>query len=230
MLSILDPLRELTVLSVTLRMVVAFLCGGVIGLEREQKRRPAGFRTHILICLGACMTTLTSQYLATVLGYYTDVARLGAQVVAGIGFIGAGTIIVTKGRRIRGLTTAAGMWVSAIVGLAIGAGYYEGGVLVTLLIMLTETVFYRLEYLILRTAPDIHLYVEYNSAEVLDHILSTFQEKELKVLHMEVTRADASAHHHASVIFYLHLTKKILAKDVVELLQSTAGVFVVEEL
>lgn len=230
MLSLFDPLRQLTLLSVALRMVLAFLCGGIIGLEREQKRRPAGFRTHILICLGACMTTLTSQYLTTVLGYYTDVARLGAQVVAGIGFIGAGTIIVTKGRRIRGLTTAAGMWVGAIVGLCLGAGYYEGGILVTLLVVLTETVLYRLEYLLLRTAPEIHLYMEYDGAEFLDNILNLFQEKGLKVLHMEVTRADASAHHNACAIFNLRLNKHCRSKELVELLEHTEGVLLVEEL
>lgn len=94
-LSIFHELRDVTLLSVALRMLLASLCGGVIGIEREYKRRPAGFRTHILICLGAAITTLTSQYLYMYMGYDTDISRLGAQVVAGIGFIGAGTIIVT---------------------------------------------------------------------------------------------------------------------------------------
>lgn len=107
MLPIFDGVRDVTVLSTTLRMLLAVVCGGLIGLEREYKRRPAGFRTHILICLGAAMTTLTSQFLYLNLHYYTDMARLGAQVVAGIGFIGAGAIIVTRRRRVKGLTTAA---------------------------------------------------------------------------------------------------------------------------
>ena len=94
-------------------MLLAVVCGGIIGIEREFKRRPAGFRTHILICLGAAMTTLTSQYLYLCMGQYTDMARLGAQVVAGIGFIGAGTIIVTRRQRVKGLTTAAGLWAAA---------------------------------------------------------------------------------------------------------------------
>ena len=100
MLPIFDGVRDVTVLSTTLRMLLAVVCGGLIGLEREYKRRPAGFRTHILICLGAAMTTLTSQFLYLNLHYYTDMARLGAQVVAGIGFIGAGAIIVTRRRRV----------------------------------------------------------------------------------------------------------------------------------
>ena len=100
MLPIFDGVRDVTMLSTTLRMLLAVVCGGLIGLEREYKRRPAGFRTHILICLGAAMTTLTSQFLYLNMHYYTDMARLGAQVVAGIGFIGAGAIIVTRRRRV----------------------------------------------------------------------------------------------------------------------------------
>ena len=123
MLTLFDGFRSVTIWSVALRMALAVLCGGIIGIEREYKRRPAGFRTHILICLGAAMTTLTSQYLYLVLGYYTDMARLGAQVVAGIGFIGAGTIIVTRRQRVKGLTTAAGLWAAAIIGLALGGGF-----------------------------------------------------------------------------------------------------------
>lgn len=96
MLYIFDFAREMNTLAVAFRLVLAVLCGGLIGIEREYKRRPAGFRTHILICLGAAMTTLTSQYMFLTMHLYTDVARLGAQVIAGIGFIGAGTIIVTK--------------------------------------------------------------------------------------------------------------------------------------
>ena len=96
MLPLFDNLRNVTLAAVMVRMLLAVLCGGLIGVERTYKRRPAGFRTHILICLGASMTTLTSQYLFLNLHYYTDMARLGAQVVAGIGFIGAGTIVVTR--------------------------------------------------------------------------------------------------------------------------------------
>lgn len=114
-------------LSTTLRMLLAVVCGGLIGLEREYKRRPAGFRTHILICLGAAMTTLTSQFLYLNLHYYTDMARLGAQVVAGIGFIGAGAIIVTRAPPGEGAHYGGGTLAAAIVGLCLGGGFYEGG-------------------------------------------------------------------------------------------------------
>lgn len=135
MLPIFDGLRDVTLASVTTRMLLAVLCGGLIGIERAYKRRPAGFRTHILICLGAAITTLTSQFVYLNLHYYTDMARLGAQVVAGIGFIGAGTIVVTRQHRVKGLTTAAGLWASAIIGLALGGGFYEGALLTTVLVL-----------------------------------------------------------------------------------------------
>ena len=141
MLSVLDGLRGVTLLSAALRLLLAMACGGLIGLERAFKRRPAGFRTHILICMGAAMTTLTSQYLYLYMGLYTDMARLGAQVVAGIGFIGAGTIMVTSRQRVKGLTTAAGLWASAIVGLALGGGFFEGGLLATGLILTAGLLF-----------------------------------------------------------------------------------------
>ena len=135
MLTALDPLRQLDLASLLFRLALAMFFGGMIGMERERKRRPAGFRTHILICLGAAMTTLTSQYMFLTMHLYTDVARLGAQVISGIGFIGAGTIIVTRDKRVKGLTTAAGLWAAAIIGLACGAGYVECAVFATLVVL-----------------------------------------------------------------------------------------------
>ena len=176
MSSVFDGLRDVTVLSTTVRMVLAVLCGGIIGIEREYKRRPAGFRTHILICLGATMTTLTSQFLYLNMHYYTDMARLGAQVVAGMGFIGAGTIIVTRRQRVKGLTTAAGLWTAAIVGLALGGGFYEGGIAATVLILLAELLFSKLEYRMLENAPEVNLYMEYTGKPCLESVLRLYRE------------------------------------------------------
>ena len=140
--------------------MLAVLCGGIIGIERETRRRPAGYRTHTLVCLGATITMLTSQYLMTA-GWTTDPARLGAQVVAGIGFIGAGTIIVTRRRQVKGLTTAAGLWVSAIIGLAIGVGYYEAAILTTVFVIIAETVLSKIEWHIATKTKKLNLYIEY---------------------------------------------------------------------
>lgn len=230
MLSIFDPVRDITVLSAALRMVLAAVCGGAIGIEREYKRRPAGFRTHILICLGAAMTTLTSQYLSLIMNYYTDMARLGAQVVAGIGFIGAGTIIVTKQQRVKGLTTAAGLWTVAIIGLALGAGFYEGAIVVTVLVLVAELFFSKMEYRLLNSAPEINLYVEYADKTSLERIIKNFREIGVKILDMEITRSTGSENHNACAIFSLRLNKKYTAEQIIATVNTTEGVVLVEEL
>ena len=230
MLSVFDSLRDVNMVSVTVRMFLAVLCGGIIGIEREYKRRPAGFRTHILICLGAAMTTLTSQFLYLELHYYTDMARLGAQVVAGGGFIGAGTIIVTQRQRVKGLTTAAGLWASAIIGLAIGGGFYEGALFATFLIILAELLFSKLEYRMLENAPEINLYMEYTDRSCLEQVLKLYREKNVKVLNMEITRATGSEHHNACAIFSLRLNKKCKVELLLDAIHRVEGVAAVEEL
>lgn len=230
MLSIFDGLRDVTMTSVSVRLVMAVLCGGFIGLERAYKRRPAGFRTHILICLGAAITTLTSQFLYLNLHYYTDMARLGAQVVAGIGFIGAGTIVVTRQQRVKGLTTAAGLWASAIIGLALGGGFYEGGICATLLVLFAESFLSKLEYRILDHAPVINLYMEYTDKASLEEVLRLFRENRVSLQNMEITRATGSASHNACAIFTLRFNRGISVEEIMSRVTRTDGVISVLEL
>ena len=105
---------------------MAIIFGGIIGYGRERERRPAGLRTHILVSIGSTLSMITNIYMCKIYNGYTDPTRLGAQVISGIGFLGAGTIIVTGKNKVRGLTTAAGLWACACMGLAIGAGFYSG--------------------------------------------------------------------------------------------------------
>ena len=230
MLTLFDGLRDVTIWSVALRMTLAVVCGGIIGIEREYKRRPAGFRTHILICLGAAMTTLTSQYLYLVLGQYTDMARLGAQVVAGIGFIGAGTIIVTRRQRVKGLTTAAGLWAAAIIGLALGGGFYEGGLFATFLILIAELFFSRVEYRMLQNAPEVNLYVEYSDNKTMDTLLQEFREHGLKILNMGIIHSHSNEEHNACAIFTLRLHKGLDVDHLKQEILATGGVVSVREL
>lgn len=230
MFTLFDPLRDMTFLSVAVRMLLALTCGGMIGIEREYKRRPAGFRTHIMICMGAAMTTLTSQYLHVCMGYYTDLARLGAQVIAGIGFIGAGTIIVTKQKRVKGLTTAAGLWVAAIVGLSIGAGFFEGGILVTALVLLAEILFVKLEYKLLNASRERIYYMEYSGKACLDSVLSVFREHDIRVLNIELMRAEEQGDHNASAIFYIRTNKQKKTDNIEAYINEISGLQLVEEL
>ena len=231
MLHFLDPFRDFTLASVALRMLLTVLCGGLIGIERAFKRRSAGFRTHILICLGAAMTTMTSLYLVLVMHYYTDLARLGAQVIAGIGFIGAGTIIVTKRHRVKGLTTAAGLWLTAIIGLCCGAGFYEGGLLTTVLILLAELLFSKLEYHIMATAPEINLFIEYEDRSALDRVLKLYRDRQIKVSNMEITRQPGGEGNDAAcALFTLRLNKHCPAGTIISDICAMGGVRNVEEI
>ena len=119
--------REVTLFSIFLRITAAVILGGSIGIERGLKNRPAVLRTYMLVCVGSCLVMLTNQYIYQIYGT-GDPVRMGAQVVSGIGFLGAGTIVVTKHSQIKGLTTAAGLWASAAVGLALGIGFYEAAI------------------------------------------------------------------------------------------------------
>lgn len=226
MLSFIDPLREITTVAVLVRLIFAMLCGGAIGIEREHKRRTAGFRTHILICLGAAMTTMVSQFLFKEMHLYTDIGRLGAQVIAGIGFIGAGTIIVTKRRQVKGLTTAAGLWTCAIIGLAVGAGYYEAAVLATAIILLAEIFFSRFEYWVLDNARNINIYVEYSGNEYLDSVIRLLKTYRVVILDLEITKSGANS----CAIFQLQLPKKLSHDKLMTVVSTAEGIISVEEL
>ena len=231
MLSWFDFLRtgELDWLSVFIRLAFAVVCGGCIGIERERKHRPAGFRTHILICLGAAMTTLTSQYLVLNLHLYTDMARLGAQVIAGIGFIGAGTIIVTKRRQVKGLTTAAGLWASAIVGLCCGAGFVEGAFIAAVIILVTEILLSKFEYFVFSSTKAFKLYIEYSENGKLGRIVDTVKKSGAFIVDLEITKAKGEGKHPCAIIS-LQTPRRLTHQALITTIAKLDGVVSVEEL
>lgn len=231
MLSIFDFQRTGTIdlLTVSVRLVIALLCGGIIGIERERKQRPAGFRTHILICIGAAMTTLTSQYIAFDLKASTDLARLGAQVIAGIGFIGAGTIIVTKRKNVKGLTTAAGLWASAIVGLCTGAGFIEGALITTVIIVIAELFLSRFEYFMISNSRTINILVEFNGTTNLTSIMDVVKESSSYIRDIEITKSN-NGENNSCAIFSLKMPRKTSHERLLNIIASLDGVVAVEEL
>ena len=128
-------LLEPNMLTMIIRTLMSLLCAGVIGYERDAHGSAAGLRTHILVCLGAMIAMSTGIF--AVIHYSGDASRIGAQVVSGIGFLGAGTIMMSRGH-IKGLTTAAGLWASACIGLAIGTGFYEAAIIGTISVLFVE--------------------------------------------------------------------------------------------
>ena len=191
MLPIFNGLRDINFLSTLVRMLLATLCGALIGLERSYKNRPAGFRTHMLVCIGACVASLTGHYIYLGLQYPADISRIGAQVITGLGFIGAGTIIVTKKQTVKGLTTAAGLWAAGIAGLAIGAGFYEGGILASGLILLVEVCFANTGSRI-RREPSIQILLTYDHTVALDKVLRYCKDLRMTITNLQVTSINGS--------------------------------------
>lgn len=131
---------------IVFRIVLSIVLSGLIGMERESVKRPAGFRTHILVCVGSTLVMLVGLYIFDTYKYQTNIdpGRLAAQVISGIGFLGAGTII-KEGDSVKGLTTAASLWAVACVGLAIGSGFYTGSILSVIIILITLIIFTKVE-------------------------------------------------------------------------------------
>ena len=186
MLPIFDAIRDINDISVVLRLLIAFACGALIGLERSYKNRPAGFRTHILVCIGAATASMTGQYLYLVCHLPTDMSRIGAQVITGLGFIGGGTIMVSKKKTVKGLTTAAGLWAAGIVGLAVGAGFYEGGILAAIMIILVEICFANVTKMIKHT-PEFNAVVQYTHKEALNYVLRYCKDAKMAITNLQIT-------------------------------------------
>lgn len=173
-------IREITYLSIAIRIAVAVLLGGIIGFERGMKNRPAGLRTYMLVCVGSCLIMLTNQYIFQV--FKTgDPVRMGAQVVSGIGFLGAGTIVVTRRNQIKGLTTAAGLWASAAVGLAVGVGLYEAAVLGSVVIFMVLSIIHRWDHQMRRHSKVVEIYVELSKEISLGDFMRKIRSMELEI-------------------------------------------------
>ena len=223
MIHALDVFREMTFAGVCVRLILAMVCGGVIGLNRERMRRPkglAGFRTYMMVSVGAALTMLLSQYEYTMIttqwaetagkvGILTDVSRFGAQVINGIGFLGAGTILVTKDNQVKGLTTAAGLWASACLGLAIGAGFFECAVLAVLLILGSMVFFARIKRGIMERSRVIHVYVEVKSLVYLGDVLKQVRKQGGTILEMSIDDSVRKSHTIYDAELVIHLPGKM---------------------
>ncbi len=175
---------ELNYVSIIIRILLAAGIGCIIGLERESKNRPAGFRTYTLVSIGACLVMMTNQYLFSV--YQSgDPARLGAQVISGVGFLGAGTILVTRNNQVRGLTTAAALWTSACVGLALGIGFYTGALTVGLVLLFVMVFFRPMNRILHRKNGFMRLYAHFNSSDDIDDFLRKCRIEMVKVSDMQ---------------------------------------------
>ena len=240
MQDLLSVLREFNFVSVVLRLSLAMFCGGYIGLERGRKRRAAGFRTYMLVSLGAALTMLLGIYefhmiqstwsqAAEFTGSRIDVARFGAQVINGIGFLGAGTIIVTGKQEVKGLTTAAGLWASACMGLAIGAGFYECMVLAFLLIFLSIRLLPAIESFIVENARNMNLYIEFHSLDDVGKILAQVKRFDVHIYEVDISRGGEDLHRKPSAVLSMRLKKKFPHAQIMTSLMDLECVTTIEE-
>lgn len=193
-----------------LRLFVAAMLGGVIGLEREYRAKEAGFRTHFLVALGSGLFMILSQFgFDDVLGHYEQVSldpsRIASQVVTGIGFIGAGTIIFQK-HVVRGLTTAAGLWVTSAIGMTAGAGMYVLSIATTVLVLLClEALYFILQHFGTR---NITVTFSTPKEENIQPVLQRLRDKEIIIDSYEMTRKDTSSGHYFVVTMEMKFKRK----------------------
>ena len=222
-------LREITYLAVVLRILAAVIFGGAIGLERGMKNRPAGLRTYMLVCVGSCLIMLTNQYLYQVT-QAGDPMRLGAQVVSGIGFLGAGTIIVTKHNQIKGLTTAAGLWAAAGVGLALGVGFYEAAFVAGFAVFAILTLLQKLDDKMHRSTKIVELYIELSEEVPLGELIRGLRDLNLEIESLQTEKDTLLEDGVRPLVATLKTKKRGDHNLLIEKIKKISGIVHLEEL
>lgn len=211
-------LREFNIWTIIIRLFLAAILGGIIGLERGRQRRAAGLRTHILVCVGSALTVMVGFFAREVLGIETsDPLRVSAQVISGIGFLGAGTIML-KGRfQIVGLTTAAGLWVTAAIGLSAGVGFYEGAIAAFIISIFTVIVLSKIERQINDHRSNFGVYVEIRQDEAVRECIDVLKDKyQAHDIQVTVPRSGITGNVGIEVILVVPRKSKTTLKEVIE--------------
>ncbi len=223
-------LEEFNTLSIVLRLVLATLMGSIIGAERASKRHAAGLRTFALVCLGSALATIVNLYLWQTTGGTADSARIPAGVVSGVGFLGVGTIVVTSRNHVKGLTTAAGLWATAALGLALGAGMIFVSVIAFALLVV---VIFLLQYVSRHQEKYnriMGVYLEVEKDKGINQLLQHIREKGYEITSMEKKREKMVKGYDVAVLLELDLKKKHDHSDVLSELSSIEGVNYLEEI
>ena len=211
-----------------IRLLMALVASGILGIERTRKLRPAGLRTYMLVCIGACSTMLGGLYLYEMYGPGFDPARMAAQVISGIGFIGAGTIMVAPHQKVRGLTTAAGLWGVACLGINIGIGNYVIALGVFVAMLITMLLADKLEIIFYRHLPRIHVTILMRSLDTVTEIREVMKPQEITLSNLEFS--EVAEGQGVSMTCFLRLGRKTIHQDVVGVLEKVPGVLHVEVL
>lgn len=218
-------------LQMILRLIVASLCGAFIGIEREKKGSAAGLKTFSAVCLGAAMAMVANEYLLTyITDGFGDAARMGAQVVNGIGFLGAGTIMVTGSDKIKGLTTAATLWVTATIGLAIGSGFFFGGIAGTIVLAIATKVYKRVDYLLAVKNPKMIVCVDGNEFEFMHPLVDYFKSSNIKVVSLVRKPELRWFKNDTCMVIEILLPKRQFHNEIISEIRKVKGVLFCEEI
>lgn len=213
------------------KTLLASLCGGLIGLEREMKGRPAGLKTFSLVCLGSTLAMITNDYIYTyIAGGSGDAARMAAQVISGIGFLGAGTIMVTGHNQIKGLTTAAALWVTAALGISIGCGFYFGGFAGLVVIYITSFIYRYLDSKIMKYSRIMRIYVEGIDEEFMLKLSKYIRDSNFKVLTLQRKSENKWFEDNSCAMIEMDLGKRMLHSTIMEEIKQIEGLCYIEEI
>lgn len=184
---------EWTFQNIVIRIVVSLFLGCIIGLDRGIKKRGAGTKTNTIVCLGATLVMLTAQYMEVTFPGLSDMSRMASQVISGVGFLGVGTIMFT-GHHVRGLTTAASLWVCACIGLSVGIGFIDGGLLITLCILFSLHVLPHVEKLVYQHSRYVSLFIEFHDNSAISTFLGEMHHRSITVDYIDITKSKDSSH------------------------------------
>lgn len=222
-------MRDFNFVTVFVRIFFACLAGFILGVERGKHGRVAGMRTHILVCVGSALTILIGLFVVGELGIGQDATRIAAQTISGIGFLGVGTIMVRGKSQVVGLTTAAGLWAAAAIGLSFGAGFYEGGILGTVIAILVNGILPKIEYRYKLSRVSYVFYVEIASVYDVQNFVDSL-EKNYPVQEVEITKPNSghSSHVGINIIVFARQTQLSEEQILAELAAREETVFAIK--
>lgn len=222
-------LEEFNNVSVILRLVLSVIMGAVIGMERPFRRHDAGLRTFALVALGSCLATVVNIYLYKITGS-ADTSRIAAGVISGIGFIGVGSIIITSRREVRGLTTAAGLWVTAALGIALGSGMIYISIFTFFLAIITIRLLLLISNHTERTDRMLEIYIEAEDMHTVENVRKYMTENGFRIKTMEKHRDKAISGNGLTVLLETDLMQKTDHSRVIKDIEDIDGVAYIEEI
>ncbi|MBF7095806.1 MgtC/SapB family protein [Alkalibacter mobilis] len=220
--------RELHLLTIILRLLLAMILGGSLGLERTRKRMPAGFRTYLVVCVGSALAMMTGQYLKDYMGL-EDSSRIAAQVISGIGFLGAGTIIFTGRNQVKGLTTAAGLWTVGALGIAVGSGFYTGAIAGFIIVFFALRALSNFENYYFNKTKVIFLFMEFTDLNSLSKTLNYAKKHWMKIRDLEILNPKEDNKGIISATLTITIEDNSTHDEIINQLENVEGVVNVEE-